>query len=147
MMQRRPPTPRSLARDAAGARVGVVVVDDQLVFRQVAHEVIDATHDFELLGEAASGPHALLAVSELHPDLVLLDVRMPGMDGIETARRLHAEHPATVVVLITVGQSPNLPGGISSCGAVGLVNKQDFGPGMLRRLWAKHGPATARQAL
>ena len=82
--------------------VGVVVVDDQLVFRQVAHEVIDATEDFELLGEASSGAHALAAVDELDPDLVLLDVRMPGMDGIETAARLHERHPESVVVLITV---------------------------------------------
>src|SRR3954467_14645250 len=92
----------------AGEQVGVLVVDDQLVFRQVAHEVIDATEEFELLGEAASGPHALRAVAELDPDLVLLDVRMPGMDGIETAARLLAEHPEAVVVLITVEQAPNL---------------------------------------
>jgi DNA-binding NarL/FixJ family response regulator len=124
-----------------------VVVDDQVVFRQVAHEVIDATPDFELLGEASSGPHALLAVKQLEPDLVLVDVRMPGMDGIETAARLHAEHPDTVVVLITVEQAPNLPGGVSSCGAAVLVRKQDFGPRLLRRVWAAHrprGPAASR---
>jgi DNA-binding NarL/FixJ family response regulator len=128
-----------------GSCVGVVVVDDQVVFRQVAHEVIAATPDFELLGEAASGPHALATVAELNPDLVLLDVRMPGMDGIETAERLLAQNPATVVVLITVEQAPDIPAGVSTCGAAGLVRKQDFGPALLRRVWAAHGPATARQ--
>src|SRR3954451_18498495 len=119
--------------------IGVLVVDDQLVFRQVAHEVIDATEEFELLGEAASGPHALAAVAELNPDLVLLDVRMPGMDGIETATRLHRQHPESVVVLISVDEAPNLPGGVSSCGAAALVRKQDFGPALLRRVWTTHG--------
>jgi DNA-binding NarL/FixJ family response regulator len=123
--------------------IGVLVVDDQLVFRQVAHEVIDATEDFQMLGEAASGAHALAAVTELSPDLVLLDVRMPGMDGIETAARMHAQNPHSVIVLITVEEAPNLPAGLSSCGAAELVRKQDFGPAMLRRLWRSHGrPST-----
>src|SRR3954470_2587194 len=91
-----------LVGPGASEPVGVLVVDDQLVFRQVAHEVIDATNEFELLGEAGSGADDLIAVAELEPDLVLLDLRMPGMDGIETATRLHAEHPDAVVVLITV---------------------------------------------
>src|SRR3954453_11531924 len=94
--------------------IGVLVVDDQLVFRQVGHEVIDATEEFEMLGEAASGAHALIAVTELSPDLVLLDVRMPGMDGIETATRLHSQDPTSVIVLITVEEAPNLPAGLSS---------------------------------
>src|SRR4051812_49782857 len=103
-------TPFALARES-GEQVGVLVVDDQVVFREVAHEVIDATKEFELLGEAGSGAHALIAVAELEPDLVLLDLRMPGMDGIETAARLHAEHPAAGVRLITVREAPNLPAG------------------------------------
>jgi two-component system, NarL family, invasion response regulator UvrY len=123
--------------------VGVLVVDDQLVFRQVAHEVIDATKDFEMIGEAASGAHALVAAAELHPDLVLLDVRMPGMDGIETAARLRDEQPSSVVVLITVEEAPNLPAGFASCGAALLVRKQDFGPALLRRVWKAHGTQAA----
>jgi DNA-binding NarL/FixJ family response regulator len=123
--------------------IGVLVVDDQLVFRQVAHEVIDATEDFEMLGEAASGAHALLAVTQLAPDLVLLDVRMPGMDGIETAARLHAQNPKAVIVLITIEEAPNLPAGLSSCGAAELVRKQDFGPALLRRVWRAHGARPA----
>ena len=116
-------------------------MDDQLVFRQAAGEVIEATDGFELLGDAASGPHALAAVDDLAPDLVLLDVRMPGMDGIETARRLHQQHPDSVVVLITIEEAPNLPAGLSSCGAADLVRKQDFGPALLRRVWDAHSAA------
>lgn len=120
-------------------RVGVLVVDDQLVFRQVASEVIAATPDFELLGYATSGEHALAAAEELEPDLVLLDVRMPGMSGIETARKLARSHLDPVVVLISVEEPPNLPADTSTCGAAALVRKQDFGPALLRRLWRMHG--------
>ena len=132
-------TQHTPAGPAASEPVGVLVVDDQLVFRQVAHEVIDATDEFEMLGEASSGAHALIAVAELDPDLVLLDVRMPEMDGIETATKLHAQHPRAVVVLITLEEAPDLPGGMSSCGAAELVRKQDFGPALLRRVWESHG--------
>jgi two-component system, NarL family, invasion response regulator UvrY len=123
--------------------VGVLVVDDQLLFRQVARQVIDATPNFVLLGEATSGQHALAAVEELQPDLVLLDVRMPGMNGIETATRLREAHPDAVVVLISIEEPPNVPARIASCGAAALVRKQDFGPALLRRIWGAHGPGTA----
>jgi DNA-binding NarL/FixJ family response regulator len=126
--------------------IGVLVVDDQLVFRQAAHEVIAATEEFETLGEAASGEHALAVIAELSPDLVLLDVRMPGMDGIETATRMHAIDPRCVIVLISVEVAPNLPAGLSTCGAAELVRKQDFGPALLRRLWRAHGHRSSTRA-
>ncbi len=65
-------------------------MDDQPIFRAAARDVIDATAGFEAVGEAASGEDALRVVDELGPQLVLLDGRMPGMDGIETALRLTA---------------------------------------------------------
>jgi two-component system invasion response regulator UvrY len=132
-------TGRSPGWARRGRTIGVLVVDDQIVFREVAREVIEATADFELLGEATSGQHALAVVEELYPDLVLLDVRMPGMDGIETAGRIRAAHPDSVVVLISVEEAPNLPRGVYSCGAVESVRKQDFGPALLRRVWETHG--------
>jgi two-component system, NarL family, invasion response regulator UvrY len=119
--------------------VGVLVVDDQRVFRDVAREVIEATDRFELVGEAGCGECGVTAAAELHPDLVLLDVRMPGMDGIEAARRVHAASPSSVVVLISVEDERDLPGGADTCGAAELVRKQDFGPALLRRVWDVHG--------
>lgn len=120
--------------------VRVLTVDDQARFRGVARDVIDATPGFEPVGEAENGEEALLAVDRLAPELVLLDVRMPGLDGIEVARRLHASHPETLVVLITIEEPFDLPSAAELGGAVPLVRKQDFGPGLLRRLWREHGP-------
>ena len=123
--------------------VGVLVVDDQLIFRHAARDVIEAAWpDFVLLGEAGSGEHALAAMAELDPDLVLVDVRMEGMDGIETARRLHAANPEAVIVLVSIEDPLNLPGEVGFCGAADLVRKQDFRPSLLRRLWRAHGHGT-----
>jgi two-component system, NarL family, invasion response regulator UvrY len=117
----------------------VLVVDDQVVFREVAREVIEATANFELVGEAGCGESGVEAAAELHPDLVLLDVRMPGMDGVEAAERMRAASPSSVVVLISVEDAKDLPGAVGSCGAAALVRKQDFGPALLRRVWQAHG--------
>ena len=120
--------------------MGILVVDDQLVFRQAARDVIEAAGDFVVLGEASSGEHALAAAAELHPDLVLVDVRMNGMDGISTARRLRDAYPEAVVVLVTIEDPLNLPAEVGFCGAADLVRKQDFRPALLRRLWRTHRP-------
>ena len=123
--------------------VRVLVVDDQPSFRRAAMDVIEATSGFEPSGEAASGEEALALVAELSPELILMDVRMPVMDGIATARVLTTDHPERVVVLISINDPGELPPGIESCGAKALIRKQDFGSFALRRLWDTHGrPAT-----
>jgi DNA-binding NarL/FixJ family response regulator len=118
--------------------VGVLTVDDQELFRGIARAVIEATPGFESIGEASNGPDGLAAVELLGPDLVLLDVRMPGMDGMEVARRLVATHPDLVTVLISVDERIDLPC-VVQLDAVPLVRKQDFSPRLLRRLWDEHG--------
>ena len=119
--------------------VRVLTVDDQELFRRVAEDVIAATPGFEAVGEATNGEEALAAVDRLAPQLVLCDVRMPGLDGIEVARRLSATHPETVVVLISIGERTDLPAAVQLGDTVPLVRKQDFGPVLLRRLWHEHG--------
>jgi CheY-like chemotaxis protein len=124
------------------ASVRVLTVDDQAVFRRVAHEVISATEGFEPIGEAASGEDAFAAVERLRPQLVLVDVRMPGIDGIEVARRLVSDHPDVVIVLISVEESVDMPSAARLGRMVPLVRKQDFGPRLLRTLWTEHGTRT-----
>jgi two-component system, NarL family, invasion response regulator UvrY len=121
--------------------VSVVTVDDQAVFRAVAREVVEATPGFEPAGEAASGEEAIELVSAVQPELALVDVRMPGMDGVETARRLNAAHPELVIVLISLEEPASVPPRAADCGAATFVRKQDFRPALLEKLWGAHGPA------
>ena len=119
--------------------VRVLTVDDQVVFRDAARDVITATPGFEPVGDAESGEEAMAEVERLRPELVLLDVRMPGIGGIEAARRITAAHPETVVVLISIEDSYEFPQDVHACGAAALVRKQDFGPAVLRSIWEAHG--------
>jgi DNA-binding NarL/FixJ family response regulator len=121
--------------------IDVVTVDDQEIFRAAARDVIEATPGFEVVGEACSGAEALRVVDELNPSLALVDVRMPGMDGIETAQRLRAAHPEVVVVLISIEEPAELPSSAGGCGAAALVRKQDFRSALLHDLWTAHGSA------
>ena len=121
------------------ADVGVVTVDDQPFFREAAREVVEATPGFVAVGEASSGEEALGVVDELEPQLVLVDVRMPRMDGIETAQRIRASHPGVVVVLISIEEEGNVPAATKTCGAAAFVSKRDFRPRLLQRLWSAHG--------
>jgi CheY-like chemotaxis protein len=121
--------------EAPGRAVTVLVVDDREVCRRFERDLIEATAGFEQVAEARSGPEALQLAAELAPDLMLLDVRMPGMDGIETAQRLPAEGPPSLVVLVSVDVMPELP---ASVGPVVSVRKQDLSPRVLRGIWTAH---------
>jgi len=101
--------------------------------------VITATPGFEPVGDAESGEEALAEVERLRPELVLLDVRMPGIGGIEAARRIATAHPETVVVLISIEDSEEFTEDVHACGAAEFVRKQDFGPALLRSIWEAHG--------
>ena len=122
--------------DAAQNEVAVLGVDDQPIFLDVAREVVAATPGFRWVGGARSGEDAVAEVDRLHPGLVLLDVRMPGMDGLETARRIADGHPGVVVVLVSVEEPPAVA--VARSGAAVLVRKQEFGPSVLRRLWSTY---------
>jgi two-component system nitrate/nitrite response regulator NarL len=123
----------------AAQSVTVLAVDDQPIFLRTARSLIAATPGFEQVGEAASGLTAIELVEQRRPDHMLLDVRMPGMDGVETARRIHEAHPGVVVVLISIDESPAVDPELEASGAAEMVRKQDFGPTTLRRLWRAHG--------
>lgn len=129
----------AVATKKRAAPVGVLIVDDQPTFRRAARDVVEAAGpEFALLGEAVSGEQALAAVEELHPDLVLVEVRMHGMGGIEISKRLTAAHPGAVVVLVTLENPLDLSSEVGFCGAADLIRKQELGPALLRRLWRAH---------
>ena len=79
----------------------VLVVDDHELAREALRSILSATQGFTVIGEAADGPTALRQARQLRPDLVLMDVRMPGMDGLAATRALLADSPETTVVILT----------------------------------------------
>jgi DNA-binding NarL/FixJ family response regulator len=81
--------------------VRVVLVDDQALVRTGFRMILEGTDDIEVVGEAADGAAAVGVVAEVKPDVVLMDVRMPGVDGIEATRRVRALATAPRVIILT----------------------------------------------
>ncbi|MEO7371489.1 MAG: response regulator transcription factor, partial [Ilumatobacteraceae bacterium] len=118
-------------RDSAEAGAGpvrVLVVDDQAPFRVAAKAVITRVPGFEWLAEATSGEQAVELVDELSPALVLMDINMGAMDGLEATRLITAAHPQTVVFLVSTYSPDDMPPAARTCGAAAYLNKDELSP-------------------
>ena len=138
------PEPKPAAANEAASVMGalrarVLVAYDSDVFLGVAASVILATSTLRLVGAVGSGLEAIRLLPQLRPDLVLLDFRMPGMNGVQTTRIIRRDEPRTVVIVISAE-----PDGLSdvarAAGAAATLHKRDFGPSTLEALWLKHMP-------
>jgi DNA-binding NarL/FixJ family response regulator len=118
--------------------VRILTVDDQPLFREAARATIRRMPGFELVAESADGESAIGLAREADPDMVIVDVRMAGMDGLETARRLHEEDPSRVIVLVSSADVRGLSGLAAAAGAAAVVDKRWLTPRFLRGLWAAH---------
>lgn len=123
----------------------VMVVDDQRPFRVAAAAVLARMVDFELVGQAETGEDALVAAVTLRPDLVLMDVRLPGISGIEAAGLVAAGLdaaglPAPVVVLCSTYARDDLPFELDAPGVAGYLHKEELRAPTLRELWQRFGP-------
>jgi DNA-binding NarL/FixJ family response regulator len=119
--------------------VRVLVVDDQVLFRRVMSAVVDETEGFVLVGGAASGEESIVAARVLCPDLILMDVNLPGIDGMEATRRLREDTTTAAVVLLSTYDEDDWDGQAQDCGAVAYVAKSAFGPDRLTAVWAVTG--------
>ena len=115
--------------------LSVMVVDDQAPFRMAARAVIRRSEGFALAGEAENGVKALELAHELHPNIVLMDINMPEMGGIEATRRIVADQPDTFVILCSTYDISDLPPDAPTSGARAYVHKEHLGATTLRQLW------------
>lgn len=109
----------------------LVVVDDHPLFRRGLVSLLNEMPDFEVVGEAGSGREALAVIGALNPDLVLLDVNMPGMGGVETLREIHRRNARLPVLMLTISQNEEALMGAILAGASGYLLK-DSEPETLR---------------
>jgi len=115
-----------------GARTTVVVADDQTVVREGLVTLLTTMKDIEVVGSAADGEEVIALVARVAPDVVLMDLRMPRVDGIEATRRIRVEHPSTqVVVLTTYADDESIVDALRA-GAIGYLTK-DAGRDHIRR--------------
>jgi len=115
----------------------VLIVDDQPTFRKALRDLVAATPELSLAGEADSGEAALEAVASLAPRMVIMDKRMPGIGGLEATRRIVDRHPDMVVLLVSV-EVPELQL-MEGCGAAAFLRKQQLSPRALSAVWREHG--------
>ena len=113
--------------------VRVLVVDDQEPFRRAMAAVVEETDGFVIVGAVASGEESLVAVAELAPDLVLMDVNLPGIDGIEATRRLTGAPDPPVVLLLSTYDVDQVD--LEGSGAAAYLAKGDLGPDRLSAAW------------
>ena len=116
--------------------VRVLLVDDQPEVLRVVAAIVDETAGFVVVAEAASGEAALVAAATTHPDLVLMDVNLPGIDGVEATRRLLREDAPPVVILLSTYDEDAGERFVAESGAVRYLTKSVFGPECLADAWA-----------
>ena len=118
--------------------IRVVTVDDHAPFREAARAIVASTPGFELVGESTDGLSALGLVRDADPDIVILDVRMEPLDGVDVAYRLTGDDPTRVIVLVSGAELRPMAELAWACGAAALVSKHWLTPRLMRGLWLAH---------
>ena len=119
----------------ADKRVPVWVVDDQATFRMATAATLVAMDEFVMAGECETGESAIELLRDGDAGIVLMDIHMPGMGGIEATRRIRATHPDLTVLLMSTYDVEDLPAGAADCGAVAYLHKENLSPHLLTRFW------------
>ena len=117
--------------------VRVLIVDDQEPFRMAARLVVETTEGFDVVGEAETGEDSVALARELKPDLVLMDVNLPGINGLDATRQiLDGQNEPVVVLLLSTYEEEEYAPRAAECGAAAYIPKAAFGPDRLESAWA-----------
>jgi len=139
------------SRDPAPVRTArLLIADDHALVREGLRTMLSGEDGIEVIGEAHNGQQALEACRELTPDLVLMDVRMPVMDGLEATRKIKAEMPKTSVMMVTMHENPDYLFEAVRAGAAGYVLKDASGErllGAVRRTLEGESPLNQELAM
>ena len=114
--------------------ITVVLVDDQVVFRNVARAMLERDGECDIVGEAADGYQAIQMVESCDPDVVVMDIQMAELGGVEATRRILQTRPDTNIVLISMGSDFEYPRLAREIGARGFLPKRNLNPESLRAL-------------
>jgi len=115
--------------------VRVLIVDDQEPFRMAARMVVEATDGFEVAGEAETGEDSVRMATELDPDLVLMDVNLPGINGLEATRQILDGSQRVVVLLVSTYEAAEYAPRAAECGAAAYIPKSELDPDRLADAW------------
>ena len=103
--------------------IGVLLVEDNDIFRETLELLIDVTPDMRVVGSVGDGPAAVEACAQAAPDVVLLDYRLPGLDGVETTAAIRDAHPGSAVVVLTALVERGELEALFEAGAVACLTK------------------------
>jgi len=118
-------------------RPSVLIVDDHAGFRAMARELL-SSHGFNVVGEAVDGRDAIRAAADLHPSVVILDIRLPDLDGFEVTRRLLAHPPGPGVILVSTRDAADYGRRIATSGALGFIPKSRLSGDTLSAILRRH---------
>lgn len=128
--------------------IRVLIVDDHAILREGLRSLLSSQGDFSVVGEAGNGKEAMERVRELHPDVVLMDIAMPVMDGLEATRRIKKESPGTKVLVLTQHDNRPYVFRILKAGASGYVLKKTVSTDLIAALQAvQHGKSVLDPAV
>ena len=102
----------------------ILIVDDHLMVRQGIRQLLESEDDFEVIGEAGDGDQAVQMAADLHPDVIIMDLMMPKLDGIEAARQIKAATPGTAIILLTGFDYGSYTLAVLKAGVAGFLPKK-----------------------
>jgi DNA-binding NarL/FixJ family response regulator len=120
------------------AAIRVLLVDDHEVARRSIRSVLSREANLDVIGETADGEEAIKKAEELHPTIILLDITLPGISGIQAARRIRVVSPNSRIIFVSQHDSIQMARDALSVGAHGYVVKSDAGRDLLKAIEAVH---------